>query len=599
MAEDILFRLAIEAQTETLRRTEQRISEFANETQKQLDAIKFTTLLTGFKSAIDLASQAIDVIRGLASSIVEYSERADAMSALQRRMVGTIDDAARASGGFIDQLSLMQAKVRLVNRDIGVTEQQFVALARAAAGAANEGFGTARENLERLTDAIITAAPEALKDFGIRIDRSTMQLEAFGRKGQVAQEMISKLTERFGTRDVEADSLADALTVIGNLWRDFNTQVALTIEANPQIIAGLRGLLNAVQLLVGFLLELVGAGSAWLNIQASLLRGLAIVQAVVPGAGGFAMTRLLWAQAKQLEEKVAQLHQQQLQARAALPRATAPAGEAAAERAPRTRRRGARGGIAAGEAPMLGPELGPEMPTLPEFFAFSEREMEQTRRTIQIIDAQTEALRLWGLSAEDVRIASEKLTEVWTLRLQPAVAGLGTTFLEVVDAAIRGHRAVTDALLGGIGEIIRGIAVQLMAEAVKHGALAFASLFYNPVAAASHAASAAKFAAGAMAVQAMASLITPRGAAAAAPAGAGMPAGAAARGGFAPAAGPGFVGFGAGGGGPINVTVNIGAGAILGRPEDVGAAVAAALAAATRAGRVRSVVVAGGQVVKV
>ena len=163
------------------------------------------TDFASIKGFVDLMGQAIRVV-------ADFAKKNDAYVDAMQKMSVSVDKAVQASGNLIETQKLMAATAKLSMAGIKVTEDQFKAIAVAAADM-GEITGDAAGALDQLIQGIISGNERGLKPYGIALGEATTRTE----KQSAA---VKGLTEKFGSMEVKADTATDSFEALGNAMDD-------------------------------------------------------------------------------------------------------------------------------------------------------------------------------------------------------------------------------------------------------------------------------------------------------------------------------------------------------------------------------------------
>ena len=166
-----------------------------------------TTIVNGFKSALDLSVQAKQ------------------MEALGRSLpIGAIDKLTSATRGLVSQHDLMRLAARGLTGDFALTQEQMSRLMETAVALEQRGFGPTEQVARKLIEALGEKSVKTLDEFGIELkesgDRATDVRNAFAKFQEIVGNTapMDEATQALKGTQTTLKDLGDTLTnVLGSM----------------------------------------------------------------------------------------------------------------------------------------------------------------------------------------------------------------------------------------------------------------------------------------------------------------------------------------------------------------------------------------------
>ena len=200
-----------------------------------------STIVTGLQSMTQLLGQLIGRVREVSTAIDEYGD-------VQRGHTISIEEAQTATAAQIDTITMHRQASRLQSAGIRVTSNEYRALSMAALDYAKRTGTDARQAMEQLTQATVSASTRGLRPFGIALREGGTQAERQRR-------VIEQLTGAYGDQTYAVSGLQDHIVSLQNTWQRAWLEMASAIERSSgpigsvlqRITGWIDGVANALE----------------------------------------------------------------------------------------------------------------------------------------------------------------------------------------------------------------------------------------------------------------------------------------------------------------------------------------------------------------
>jgi hypothetical protein len=489
--------------------------------QAELDgAVARNKQFDDWKSGLSKIGVAIGAVALAYEGLKEYGERLDLEAAAG---AVSIDNLSEAAMGLKTRMELLRSAAIFNNSAFKLTEDQMFTVQRAMftleerGRDANEVFSAMQALLTKGTVKALEGLIGPIDKTGLAFDENGDKLTNFAQRGELVTRVMRELTkvnEEAGPAQLDAaDKVETGIVKLKDAWGDLKSSIGQLVAAmNPliQAFAAVAGL--AQKAVTGLLVDLpkkIGIGAAQLLSLYDLEDGekmgedrLAKDQFRIANSNnltGFGMDTRLWVLAKLRQE--------------AFQKAQASGQEIEMPAMDVSRKRG--GGGDSGPAFMINYEralsgqelLDAERKRVKAMLDANSQAISEafgsggfdTRSLDSIIERSTRGDRYAEYNSRKTNSKMEsmfgKLEDIDLYKT--AFDGLTGAVTSSLKAWIDGSESAGRAFKKFIGSAIESVGLQMLVEALKEGAYALGSLAYGDVrGAATHGASAAKFAAG-------------------------------------------------------------------------------------------------------